>query len=314
MLAGIIASPSAYDPKSSRRRARAPQPGPGKNVRTGLHHPRAVRRRDQAGAAGAERHRAAEARLQGPLLHLLAAPAAGRSLRRRESLLRRAEGEDDARPAPPGSGRRGGQLHPGRDPADRLGGRARQPQRRRQGDGRRPRLRNQTVQPGHRGAPPARLLDQAVHADHGAEGGDLARKRSTNPRRRYSTSASTGRKSSSSTTTRVPTSGPAPSSRDHLLGQLDLRAARAGGAEGQERPAANPLDRQHDSRDGLHGPDLDQPGDGAGRAERGRHAAGLGLRLLDHRQRRRPGQRHPGARLPATAPLPTPKSPTRTAT
>ena len=65
-----------------------------------------VRGRDHAGAARPGRHRAADARLRGALLHLLAAPAAGRTLRRREDLLRRAEGQDDARPAPAGRRRR----------------------------------------------------------------------------------------------------------------------------------------------------------------------------------------------------------------
>ena len=81
-----------------------------------------------------------------------------------ESLLRRPEGEVDARPAPPKRGRRSGQLLPGRHTADRLGGRDRQPQRRRQGDGRRPQLPDRAVQSRHRGAPAAGLLDQAVHA------------------------------------------------------------------------------------------------------------------------------------------------------
>ena len=59
-LAGIIASPSAYDPKFFPENAlAAAQPGAGKDVRTGLHHPRAVRGRDQAGAARPRRHRAA---------------------------------------------------------------------------------------------------------------------------------------------------------------------------------------------------------------------------------------------------------------
>ena len=58
-------------------------------------------------------------------------------------------------------------------PPDRLGGRPRQPERRRQGDGRRAGLRNQAVQPGDAGPPPAGLLDQALHADHRAGRGDL---------------------------------------------------------------------------------------------------------------------------------------------
>ena len=105
-----------------------------------------------------------------------------------------------------------GQLLPGLPAADRLGRRDRQPQRRRQGDGRRAGLRNQALQPRHPGAPPARLLDQALHADHGAQRGDLALHDLSNRRRRSSTSASTARKSSSSTTTRTPTSAPATSS------------------------------------------------------------------------------------------------------
>ena len=42
-----------------------------------------------------------------------------------------------------------------------------------QGDGRRPRLRHQALQPGDPGPPPARLLDQALHAAHRAGRGDL---------------------------------------------------------------------------------------------------------------------------------------------
>ena len=124
-----------------RKRARPPQPGAGKDVRTGLHLARAARRRQQAGAARPGRHRAADARLQGALLHRLPAPAAGRTLRRLESLLRRPQGQVDARPAAAGSGRGSGQLLPRLLAGDRLGGRDRQPQRRHQGDGRRPRLR-----------------------------------------------------------------------------------------------------------------------------------------------------------------------------
>ena len=78
-----------------------------------------------------------------------------------------------------------------------------------QGDGRRPRLRNETVQPRHPGPSPARLLDQAVHAGHRARRGDLAGHRLRIGARRNSTSASTARKPSSSTTTRTPTSAPA---------------------------------------------------------------------------------------------------------
>ena len=143
-LAAIIASPSAYDPKvypenSLGRRNLVLE----KMYEQGYISAGAVRRRHQAGAALAERHRTADARLQGALLHRLPAPAAGRTLRRLESLLRRPQGQVDARPAAPGSGRRSGQLLPRLLAGDRLGGRDRQPQRRHQGDGRRPRLRHQ---------------------------------------------------------------------------------------------------------------------------------------------------------------------------
>ena len=54
--------------------------------------------------------------------------------------------------------------------------------------------------------------------------------------------------------------------RDDLLRQLDLRPARPRRAEGQDDPGPHPLDRGNDPQDGLRRPDLDQPGDGARRA------------------------------------------------
>ena len=83
--------------------------------------------------------------------------------------------------------------------------------------------------------------------------------------------------------------------RDDQLRQLDLRAARARGPEGQDRRRPHPRDRRDDPQDGLPRPDLDQPGDGARRPRARRHTAAVDLRLHDPRQRRRPGQRHPGA-------------------
>ena len=88
----------------------------------------------------------------------------------------------------------------------------RQQQRRRQGDGRRARLRNQALQPGDPGPPPARLLDQAVHADHRARRGDLPLHDLRIGAAGHSTSARTARKPSTSPTTRTPTSAPATSS------------------------------------------------------------------------------------------------------
>ena len=61
-----------------------------------------------------------------------------------------------------------------------LAGRDRQQDRRGQGDGRRPRLRHQAVQPRDPRPPPAGLLDQALHPAHRARTGDLALRQSTN--------------------------------------------------------------------------------------------------------------------------------------
>ena len=171
----IIASPSAYDPKyfpenALGRRNLVLEKMYEQGYITEAQYSEGIKQALPA----PERHRAADPRLEGALLHLLDAPAAGRSLRRRESLLRRAEGQDDARPAPAGRRRRSGQQLPRLLAGDRLGGRPRQPQRRRQGDGRRPGLRNQAVQPGDPRAPPAGLLDQAVHPGHRPRRGDLA--------------------------------------------------------------------------------------------------------------------------------------------
>ena len=178
---------------------------------------------------------------------------------------------------------------------DRLGGRARQPQRRRQGDGRRAQLRNQALQPRHPGPPPARLLDQALHADHRARGGhlplhDLRIGAAVHPLRQ----ARPGNLRSQQRRGLLPRLL-RHRLRDDLLGQLDLRPARPRSAEGQDDPGPHPLDRGDDPQGGLRRPDLDQPLDGARRARSRRHAAGLDLRLLDDRQQRRPGQRHAGA-------------------
>ena len=174
MLAGIIASPSAFDPKVYPENALgAAQPGAGKDGRTGLHHARPVRRRHPQGPPRPGRHQAADAGIARPLLHRLPAPAAGRTLRPGEGLLRRPRSPLDARPAAPGSGRRSGQLLPRLLARDRLGRRHRRPHRRDQGDGRRARLRNSALQPGDPGAAPAGLLDQALHAADGARRGDL---------------------------------------------------------------------------------------------------------------------------------------------
>ncbi len=114
-----------------RKRPRAPQPGARKDVRTGLHLPGTDDRRPAARAALAEQHRTADLRIEGALLRRLPAPAAARTLRGLEGVLRRPQDQVDARPAAAGSGRRNDRLLPRLSAGDRLGGRDRQPQRRR---------------------------------------------------------------------------------------------------------------------------------------------------------------------------------------
>ncbi len=109
-LAGIIASPSAYDPKVFPENTLARR-----NIVLEKMYEQGYISEAQL-AEGVQQALPppsdisdADARLEGPLLHRLAAPAAGRTLRRGEDLLRRAEGEDDARPAAAEGGRRSGQ-------------------------------------------------------------------------------------------------------------------------------------------------------------------------------------------------------------
>ena len=103
MLAGIISSPSAYSTrKLPRERDRAPQPGAPEHARPGLHHPGGVHRIQRSEPIPTpDADRAAGRELRGPLLHLLAAPAAGRPLRRRRGVRRRPADQVDARPRAP---------------------------------------------------------------------------------------------------------------------------------------------------------------------------------------------------------------------
>ncbi len=124
-----------------RKRPGQAQPGAGEDVRTGLHHPGTARRRDEAGAAGTGRHRAAPLDSEAPYFtswlrqQLVDRYGAAKTffggLKIKSTLDLRA----------PGRRRRSRQLLPRRPPTDRRAGRDRQPQRRHQGDGRRPRLR-----------------------------------------------------------------------------------------------------------------------------------------------------------------------------
>ncbi len=226
-LAAIIASPSAFDPKvypenSLGRRNLVLE----KMYEQGYISHDAVRGRDQARAALPERHRTAQVRIEGSLLHRLPAPAAARTLRSVQGLLRRTQSQVDARPAAAGKGRRSGQLLPRLPAGDRLGGRDRQPQRRHRGDGRRSQLRHCPLQPGDPGPSPTRFLDQAVHAAHRPRRGDLPRNglrigaagiplRETRPRNLRSPQRR-----------KLLPRLLLDHLRDDLLGQLDLRPAR----------------------------------------------------------------------------------------
>ncbi len=176
MLAGIIASPSAYSPRANPIDAEARR----NQVLTNMEDQGYITPTELAGVlAGADPHRrrhpAAAGGLGGPVLHLLAAPAAGRQVRRRPGLRRRTEGDLDAGPgaAAPGGGDR--LRPPRRDRADRLGGGARQRDRPGAGDGRWQRLRQGALQPGDQRASPARIVVQALHPGDRAGPGPLAR-------------------------------------------------------------------------------------------------------------------------------------------
>ena len=140
-------------------RPRPAQFGAREDEGTGLHHRGRLPDGDPPGAALARGHPAAHPRLEGALLHLLAAPAAGRQVRADQGLLRRAEDQVDPRPRPPERRPGSRQQLPRRDRADRGGGRDQQRERRRQGDGRRARTTRRrpstsppraTGSPGHR--------------------------------------------------------------------------------------------------------------------------------------------------------------------
>ena len=216
---------------------------------------------------------------------------------------------------PAGSGRRSGQLLPRLLAGDRLGGRARQPQRRDQGDGRRPELRNQALQPRHPGPPPARLLDQALHADHGAGRGDLAVHDLRIGAAGHSTSASTARKPSSSTTTRTPTSAPATSSARRPTRTTRSTPSSASKAlkgktiEDRTRSIAATIHKA-----GYDDPISTNPAMVLGGLEGRRDARSAGPTPTRRSATTATASAAPWRRARATAPSPTPRSPTRTAT
>ena len=185
----MISSPSAYSPAQlPRERARAPQPGARRTWSSRATSPRrsttAIAPLERDRDPDAKRDPAAGRELRRPLLHLLAAPAARRPLRRRRGVRRRAcrssrpsTSSSSARPrassARPcaGSAPTASVVVLDNETANVLamvGG---------------PSYQDAPVQPRDQRPPPARLVVQAVHADHRARAGALARTRCS-PRRR----------------------------------------------------------------------------------------------------------------------------------
>ena len=112
------------------------QPGPPEHGRAGVHHLRGVHDLRRSDAASGVRDLTPGRRLGRPLLHLLAAPAAGRQVRRRRGVRRRPRDQVHARPRVPAAGRGDRREHRGGRRPRVVGGRARQRDGRRAGDGR----------------------------------------------------------------------------------------------------------------------------------------------------------------------------------
>ena len=143
LLAGIISSPSAYSPRSFPEAATARRNLVLQNmVEQGYVSADGVRgldHRPRLRGADGRRHRPSRGELPGPVLHLVAAPAARRPLRSRPGVRRRPADHVDDRPRPAERGRERRHQQDRRDRADRVGGRARQRHRGGAGDGRRAR-------------------------------------------------------------------------------------------------------------------------------------------------------------------------------
>ena len=175
MLAGIISSPSAFSPRAN------PQAATDRRnlvlqdmLDQGDITQTSTTRGTNAQLPAAVRDPTPDRRLALPLLHLLAAPAGRRPLRRRRA-FGGGSGPQLARPrhAEHGAGRSRESTLSGVAPtasvvvidnADRRG----------QGDGRRQRLPDAPLQPGHQRPPAAGFGLQALHAGDRAEPGDLA--------------------------------------------------------------------------------------------------------------------------------------------
>ena len=250
-------------------------------------------------------------RTRGALLHLLAAPAARRPLRRRRGVRRRPADPVDPRPRPPGRGRGDRRQHARRDRADRLGRRARQ---------RRPaaswrwsaatttRRRRSTSPPT---ASASRLVVQAVHPDHRARAGPLDQ-RGLRLGAAGDPVQGQGRRRRTATTKIVNELFDVNNYEDNYLGSASLATAttysdnsvyaQLGIQVGPENIAATadedgdrdrPLDRHRvlDRRRPLRAL---QPGADPRRPRDRRHAARDGARLQHARGRRRADHRHAG--------------------
>ena len=167
------------DPETSPRTRPRAATRCSQNMRdAGLHHRRGVHRSTAPGRSRPRsRSQPPAENSDRPLLHLLAAPAAGRPLRRRRGVRRRAADQVDARPrAPEAASRRSSSR---RSPGSRRPPRPSSSTTRPAACWRwsaAPTTRRQPVQPRDQRPPPAGLVVQAVHAGDRARAGALDRR------------------------------------------------------------------------------------------------------------------------------------------
>ena len=164
MLAGLIASPSLYDPVENPRNATERRNLVLSRMREQGHdHARPVPGGHPPVGARRGRGRPAHDRVRAALLHELDDPAAGGPLPARPGLQRRPEDQDHHRPRDAGRRRECGGRTARRRGAGRVARCHREQDRRGQGHGRRLELQRATLQPRYQRASPARLLVQALH-------------------------------------------------------------------------------------------------------------------------------------------------------
>ena len=281
LLAGMISSPSMYDPlQHPRGRPPAPRPGAVAHARPEDDHAGGVRGGAAPGAARRGPGRPAQRRVRPALLHELGDRAAARPLPRGAGLQRRPADQDDDRPRAAGGGGAGDRRPAGGHRAERLARRDREQDRRGQGDGR----RHRTSTRGRSTSPPTGTASRA---------------------RRSSRSSSRARSRTASTRTApgprsrrvfpVPGSGgkekfPVSNYEDSYLGTASLWSATATSDNSVFAELGLKIGTKRIARlaraDGHPHQAVDQPGDDARRPQGGRDAARDGLRLLDDRERR----------------------------